>query len=205
MERVLRDVRINLIIEGTSEIMHLFIAREALDPHLGRLKNLLDTKSSIENKIKSFLSTAGYYAIWYPKLWLPVLNSALSANLPGNLGTHMHYVQKSSRRLARSVFHQMLRYQKKLEAKQSILNRIVDIGTELFAMAAACAYADHLLKKQEKEANALDLADLFCRTASGRVDGLFRERRANCDAQGMSVARKLLDRQYEWLENDIIK
>ena len=103
------------------------------------------------------------------------------------------------------IFHAMLRYQKKLESKQTILNRIVDIGVELFAMAACCAWADYLIKNRPQQANALDLADLYCRTAQGRVERLLRNNRDNHDRQTLGVAKKLLAREYEWLENDIIK
>lgn len=203
VERVMRDVRINLIIEGTSEIMRLFIAREALDPHLSRMKPLLSSRVPPARKLQSAAGLLGYYLGWYFKLWLPSC-SCLSGLNP-RLRFHTDYVQANSRRLAREVFHQMIRYQQRLETHQAVLNRIVDIGTELFAMASACSYADHLIKHQKEKENALDLADLFCRMARERVEGLFRESRANCDPQGISVSRKLLAQSYTWLEDDIIK
>src|SRR3989338_7449687 len=71
VQRVLRDVRINLIIEGTSEIMHLFIAREALDPHLDKIKTLLSPRMSIPRKLAAALRALRYYVFWYPGLWIP--------------------------------------------------------------------------------------------------------------------------------------
>ncbi len=197
VERVLRDTRINLIIEGTTEIMHLFIAREALDPHLGRLKILLGSSSPLK-KIKTIF----YYLRWYPTLWGIKTNNF--QDLHSQLQPFAIYIQRASQRLAREIFHQMLRYQKKLEAKQAILNRIVDIGTELFVMTATCSYADSL-KNVKGQENALELADLYCRTARKRIESLFKENQSNEDREARHISKKLLAAEFEWLENEIIK
>ena len=199
VERVMRDVRINLIIEGTSEIMHLFIALEALDPHLSKSLPLLSSRTPLPQKIQIFFKLMGYYAVWYPKLWLP---NFASSTFPQPLGQHMTYVQETSKRLARIVFHNMLRYQQRLESKQSVLNRIVDIGTDLFAMATTCSYAQ-ALSKEGKE-NAVQLADLFCREAKKRIEEAFRSDQCNHDRKKIAVAKKLLAKEYQWLENDIV-
>ncbi len=203
VERVLRDVRINLIIEGTSEIMHLFIAREALDPHLSKALPLLSSKTSLGGKLKTFLGLGAYYATWYPSLWFPSFKGY--GDLDPQLAGHMRYCANASKKLARLVFHNMMKYQKKLESKQAILNRVVDIGVELFAIAATCTYADYLIKTNKDKANAVELADLYCRMARRKVDGFFRSSRSNDDRQHLSVSKKILAREFEWLEDEIIK
>lgn len=202
VERVMRDVRINLIIEGTSEIMHLFIAREALDPHLGRMKPLLSPKVPTGAKVKAALKMLGYYAVWYPKLWFPSVSSQ-GQDLPEPLNNHLEYVKEASKRLARYVFHKMAKYQQKLEAKQSILNRVVDIGTDLFAISAACAYAAMLSKKGQ--ANAVELANAFCLDARSRIETIFRESSHNHDSSQLKLAKRILAKEFEWMENEIIK
>ncbi len=203
VERVLRDVRINRIIEGTDEIMHLFIAREALDLHLSFIKPLLSAKTPIPVKLAAAVKMLGFYAIWYPKLWMPSFAGNNIAQLPKPLDQHMMFVQSASKRLARETFHQMTKYQQKLESKQSILNRIVDIGTELFAMSATCTYAAMLVKNGQ--ANAVDLANTFCLDSKKRVEVLFADSENNDDNSHLNVAKKILGKQYEWLENEIIK
>ncbi len=199
VERVMRDVRINLIIEGTSEIMHLFIAREALDPHLSRSKVLLSGRASLGDKFKALVSAGFYYTCWYPKLWLP---SFAGYDLPDILNQHMGYVAHASKVLARQTFHQMLKHQKKLESKQSILNRVVDAGTDLFAMSAVCAYAQSLMKKGQQ--NAVDLADAFCQEARQRVELTLSGDTRAYEERYLNTAKRVLKNEFSWLENDII-
>ena len=204
LERALRDMRLNTIVEGSSEIMHLFIAREALDFHIKKMKPLLDLKVSKVRKIQEAFSIGMYYTFWYSRLWIPTLWHG-EIELAKPLYSHMKFVKQTARRLARGLFHKMMFYQQKLVHKQNIINRYVDIGTDLFVMSCVCSYADHLLKEGGEKENCSKLADLFCRQARKRIQRHFQDVRHNDDRLLNTIAEKVLAGEYEWLENDIIK
>ncbi len=202
VERAMRDSRVNTILEGSSEIMHLFIAREALDFHLTKIKCMLNPKVSMIRKIPVLITTGLNYLFWYPVLWIP--SFGVGAKFPEPLGSHARFVTRTAKRLARTLFHKMMLYQQKLVQKQNMLNRFVDIGTDLLAISCACSYAASRCKK-DGEKNSLELADLFCRDARGRIADRFKEISRNDDRLSSRIAKSLMAGDYEWLENDIIK
>lgn len=207
VERMFRDARVNLIIEGTSQIMRLFIAREALDPHLKRIEPILSPKTPILKKIKLAFLTGWYYLFWFPRLWLPGLIFKGTENLPHPLKKHVKFVYATTRRLARELFLNMLIYQQRLEAKQNILSRFVDIGTDLFVISCVCSYAASQAKEKDAAyaASPVELADLFCYQARTRIARNFQDVWSNQDRMIKVIAKKLMSGGYEWLENEIIK
>lgn len=167
-EQMLRDLRINRIFEGSTEIMHLLIAREAVDAHLSVAGDLIDPDKSLQDKGKAAAKAGGFYARWLPGLLagpgqLP--RSYPEFHPPGHpdLSPHLRYVERSARKLARSTFYAMSRWQGRMETKQGFLARIVDIGAELFAMSAACVRAEMLRSRGDHGVAAYQLADAFCR------------------------------------------
>ncbi|MEO8449763.1 MAG: acyl-CoA dehydrogenase family protein [Gemmatimonadota bacterium] len=202
VERAMRDWRINLIFEGSSEIMRLFIAREAVDTHLKVAGDLIDPKSSAGKKLASFVRAGLFYAVWYPKQYLGWGMWPRYAEF-GVLAKHLRFVNRASRRLARSLFHAMIRFGPKLEKKQSVLFRMVEIGAELFAISAACAKAQLLVKKDPRNRAPVELADLFCQQATWRVIVKFEEIFANADDQAYRLAQEVIANQHVWLEEGI--
>jgi len=204
-EQILRDLRINRIFEGSTEIMHLAIAREAVDTHLQAAGALADKDADAKSKALSAAKASGFYATWFPKL------VSGKGTLPGGyadfdgLATHLRFVERSARKLARQTFYGMSRWQAKMEYHQSFLGRIVDIGAELFAMAAACSRARMLRDDDPAQGRAaFELADAFCRQSRIRVDELFGRLWANTDDTDKDVAAAVLDGDFTWLEAGVI-
>ena len=199
IERAMRDSRINLIFEGSSEIMRLFIAREAVDHHFKLAFPIVSPDSSLGQRFRAAAKSAPFYATWYPSRWLP---RATSYGEFGSLAKHLRFAERRTRKLGRTLFHAMVRFGPRLERKQMVLFRAVDIGAELFAIAAACVRAQMLAKKGNTK--AIVLADLFCREARVRVDSLFDRFYGSNDQTIYRVAQQVLRGEHAWLEQGII-
>jgi len=206
VEQMMRDMRINRIFEGSTEIMHLLIAREAVDQHLEVAGELLEGDGDLRAKAHSAVESAKFYSRWLPQLTVGKGQRPGSYEEFGALAGHVRYAERASRKLARSTFYGMSRWQAGLEKRQAWLGRIVDIGAELFAISSAVVYANTLAQEQpERAEQARELADLFCTQARRRANNLFRDLWQNDDDQGYKTAQKVLDGRYTWLEEGILE
>ena len=206
VERMMRDSRINLIFEGSSEIMRLFLAREALDPHLKVAGGVLDSRQPAGKRFSAAMKAGGFYARWYPRLYLP------SGGVPGDLTPAfkpvMAYVARTSRRLARTLFHAMAKHGPKLEKRQLLLGRVVDAGTELLAITATVLYADALVKRGDTGNPRAELETLvacFVGNARERIDAAFAGVGRNQDGRNYAFAQELLDGRHGYLGKGIVE
>ena len=205
VERIMRDFRINLIFEGSSEIMHLFIAREAVDKHLQIAGDVVMPGKTTKERLAGLARSAAFYGWWYPSRWIGWGFWPRYSEFD-RLARHVRFVERSARRLARGVFHSMVRFGPKLEHRQSVLFRLVDVAAELFAMAATCARAQALRARDPAAgARAVRLADVFCRQARRRVRAKFSGLRRNEDVPTYKLAQEILAGEHRWLERDIVE
>jgi len=199
-EKFVRDARISRIVEGTSEIMRLYIAREAMDTHVRQIIPMMTGKNKMGHFFGSFLP---FYASWYPKQWLPASTNFKVKNLDSRNQAHLAFIAKSAKKLARKMFHTMAKYQTKLEREQIIMANFVDIGTDLFAMAATLSYVDARLGAAPDKQALLDACDLFCSEARNRVNANLKAVNSNHNYKYTKLANHIMDGKFDWFCTDI--
>lgn len=203
-ERWLRDARIGRIFEGSTQVMYLIMGREAMDIHFKVAMPLMkpdprDKRSTFEK----FMVAAKFYVRWYPGLYIPSSQSYNVKHLNPSNQSHLPFIERTGRKLARSLFHTMAKYKEKLEFEQVILANYVDIGVDLFAMTAVLAMAEAKLALNPSDQTPQELADLFCKNARERIAANFRAVKHNHNSAFDKVTDTLMKGEFEWMYNDI--
>ena len=191
---------------GSSEIMRLFIAREAVDAHLAAAGEMIQPGLPAAQRARAAAQAGRFYARWLPTLVTGEGQLPRSYAEFGPLAPHLRYTERASRKLARATFYGMARWQGRLERKQGFLGRLVDIGAELFAMSAVCVRAqmDTADDSGARSRTSFELASAFCVQARLRCEELFSQLWKNADAADAALARRVMSGRYTWLEQGII-
>jgi alkylation response protein AidB-like acyl-CoA dehydrogenase len=195
--RMLRDARINLVWEGTSEILRIWMAREALSPYIEQ--GIAFLRGSPAAKLKASL----YYARLAARSWLPSSKTRRASALFGeNYAAWVRLIESSSKSLTRKSLVATIRHRQSLHHKQLLLKHLVDHSLLLFPLAATCWYASQ--PEVRGKPGLLDLTTYLwhdtvekLHAASSMKRGISRHTK---DTAVYMLAKRIMSGEYEWLE-----
>jgi len=196
LEQLVRDATMYRIGEGATDILRPFVAREALNFHLQRGKEVLEQGLTG----KRLLELLRFYTPWYASLWVPRALPDHGIIQQRRVQRMLSRVETGSRALARVTMYAMLICRQNMQQDQGRQNRIEMVGETLFAMAACALYA----QKLNTSAGWL-LADEYFRTEKVRLKRLLRQMLSNDDRLRESVGEQALGTGFDELNRGVVK
>lgn len=191
-ERYVRDARINMIFEGTNEILRLFIALSGIQ---GPGEHLRELKAALGDPLENYGMLLSELV---ERVRSRVVTEELDAAHP-KLKRAAVQVEDKASAFGQAVELLLRRFGKTIIDEQLVLERIADVAIDLYAMVAVVARATRSLEQARPHADheAL-LASSFCDAADRRIRRNLRALemgRKNGDVQLGQIADALLEGQ----------
>jgi hypothetical protein len=195
--RMMRDARINLVWEGTSEILRIWMAREGLAPYIEQGFALL--KGTASQRLAASL----YYGRMALRSCVPFSMSGGSGMFGRDSQRWVRFIESASRRLTRRILGTAIRHQQSLHHKQLLLQDIVNDSLTLFPMAATVWYAAQ--PDMQGKPGIQALMDYFCQEMADSLNPeAKRISRHKKDADVYRLSKAIMNGEYVWLEEGIV-
>ncbi|TKB73832.1 MAG: DNA polymerase II [Nitrospira sp.] len=199
--RMMRDARINLVWEGTSEILRIWMAREALAPYIE--KGLAALQGSSSDKFAAL----SYYAGMAFRSRLPFSTPSSSAGMFGeDYARWVRFIESSTRSLTRSTLSATLRHRQGLHNKQILLQDLINGSLAIFPMAAIIWYASQ--PEMRGKPGIRELTTYFCQEMEDRLHPPSspekRIRGHKKDSTVYRLSKAIMGGEYAWLEEGIV-
>lgn len=163
-ERILRDSRINMIFEGTNEILRLFIALAGMQDQGEYLKKI---GKALRDPIKRF-GLLTDYAITRIKrsITAPEITKAHPV-----LHKQVDKVREYVRHFQGIVEGMLIKYGKNIIDQELVLKRIADISIDLYAMIATISRVTSLIESKGEDicSTEIHITKTFCEEAWRRI------------------------------------
>ncbi|CAH0392334.1 unnamed protein product [Bemisia tabaci] len=167
LERVLRDLRIFRIFEGTNDILRLFVA----------LTGIQYAGSHLQEVAKAFKNPTANLGLIFDEASKRAFKKVGLASVP-SLDSHVHpslrpaaaKAAKSTVQFGDTVEHLLIKYGKKIVNEQFLLNRLAQAAIDNYTMMVVLSRAtDSLNRNLPSAEHERLLTEIWCQEASERV------------------------------------
>ncbi|CAF0951253.1 unnamed protein product [Brachionus calyciflorus] len=171
LERVLRDIRIFRIFEGTNDILRLFIALQGMN-YAG--KHLKELQKKVQSLDFGTILSEGKKRIGR-QVGLQNIPS-LSEHVPSQLSNSSQLASKAVVDFGQAVEGALIKYGKRITDEQYVVNRIAQSTIDIFGMFVVLSRAARSINSNSPSGeHEAALANLFCYEASKRINHNLRD------------------------------
>ena len=182
-ERALRDSRVNMIFEGTNEILRVLVA-------LSGMKEIGEGLKEVGRALKAPLSSFGILSDYAVRRVRRTLPAGRISRVAPSLAAEGEAVARYAMATGGAVETILRKYGKGVLTKEYHHERLANVGIDLYASLAVLSRATFSIEAKgvEKSADEVRLARVFIRGARHRIVGQLKDMDRNLDPDVTAIS-----------------